>query len=86
MFSGVIRCNHCGNEAVAEILGIVTTGPAAGNQRYFGYNQSTGYLTFRCPACSTELAINPAEVLISRFLQGLPELSGILALQARKTA
>ena len=86
MFSGVIRCNQCGNEAVAEILGIVTTGPAIGSQRYFGYNQVTGYLSFRCPACNTELAINPAEVVISRFLQGLPVLSGILLPQARKTA
>jgi len=86
MFSGVIRCNHCGNETVAEILGIVTTGPVASSQRYFGYNHATGYLSFRCPACGTELAINPAEVLISRFLQGLPALSGILAPQTRKTA
>ena len=86
MFSGVIRCNHCGNEAVAEILGIVTMGPVASSQRYFGYNHATGYLSFRCPACGTELAINPAEVLISRFLQGLPALSGILAPQTRNIA
>jgi hypothetical protein len=73
MFSGTIKCMNCGSDNVIEIQGIVTVCTESDIAMYFRFKPSTGYLYYRCVVCSAELAIDPAETLVSKMIRGMPE-------------
>jgi len=75
MFSGIIKCLNCGTDNVIEIQGIVTVCIESDIALYFRFKPSTGYLYYRCATCAIDLAIDPAEVLVSKMIHGLPEFS-----------
>ena len=39
---------------------------------YLGYDWATGYIHFRCPACSSSLAVKPMSLLGSSIIWGFP--------------
>ncbi len=72
MLTTKIKCFYCESEGQIEIVGWTRDVNPNRLFEYLGYDDLTGNMLFRCPCCSSEVIVNPMELLGPGAINGIP--------------
>lgn len=75
MITRNIKCGACGFEGKVEAHDIVGAVPESEIFKTLGKDSSTGFLHFRCPSCSEDLAVDPLKAIVAKQMVGYSEIS-----------